>query len=104
MTHNFFNIYFLLFVVNPTFFKVIGKGSGEIADVPERTPASATAQLTPGTKIKIVDKPTNGSILIYLEVVILEGDEVYSQYELQLAARSNGGDQNTIEIQKAKKK
>ena len=90
--------------VNPTFFKVIGKGSGEIADVPERTPASATAQLTPGTKIKIVDKPTNGSILIYLEVDILEGDEVYSQYELQLAARSNGGDQNTIEIQKAKKK
>lgn len=90
--------------VNPTFFKVIGKGSGEIADVPERTPASATAQLTPGTKIKIVDKPTNGSILVYLEVDVLEGDEVYSQYELQLAARSNGGDQNTIEIQKAKKK
>lgn len=90
--------------VNPTFFKVIGKGSGEIADVPERTPASATAELTPGTKIKIVDKPTNGSILVYLEVDILEGNEVYSQYELQLAARSNGGDQNTIEIQKAKKK
>ena len=63
-----------------------------------------TIQLTPGTKIKIVDKPTNGSILIYLEVDVLEGDEVYSQYELQLAARSNGGDQNTIEIQKAKKK
>ena len=55
-------------------------------------------------KIKIVDKPTNGSILVYLEVDVLEGDEVYSQYELQLAARSNGGDQNTIEIQKAKKK
>ena len=90
--------------VNPTFFKVIGKGSGEIADEPERIPAGATAQLTPGTKIKIVDKPTNGSIIVYLEVDILEGDEVYSQYVLELVARSNGGEQNTIEIQKAKKK
>ena len=90
--------------VNPTFFKVIGKGSGEIADVPERIPAGATAQLTPGTKIKIVDKPTNGSIIVYLEVDILEGEDVYSQYVLELVARSNGGDQNTIEIQKAKKK
>jgi len=43
-------------------------------------------------------------MIIYLEVDILEGDEVYSQYVLELVARSNGGDQNTIEIQKAKKK
>lgn len=90
--------------VNPTFFKVIGKGSGEIADEPERIPAGATAQLTPGTKIKIVDKPTNGSIIIYLEVDILEGDEVYSQYDLELVMRSNGNKQNTIEIQKSTKK
>ena len=90
--------------VNPTFFKVIGKGSGEIADVPEKTPAGATAQLTPGTKITINDSKTNGSIKIDLEVDILEGEDVYSQYELTLTLRSNGNEQNTIEIEKSTKK
>ena len=90
--------------VNPTFFKVIGKGSGEIADTPERTPAGATAQLTPGTKITIKDDPTYGGLKIKVLVDVLEGNEIYSQYELELVMRSNGNIQNTIEIQKSTKK
>jgi hypothetical protein len=90
--------------VNPTFFKIIGKGSGEIADIPERTPAGATAQLTPGTKITIEDKDSYGGLKINISVDILEGDEVYSQYDLELVMRSNGNKQNTIEIQKSTKK
>jgi len=90
--------------VNPTFFKVIGKGSGEMADVPERTPAGATAQLTPGTKITIEDKDSYGGLKIIVYVDVLEGAEVYSQYELELVMRSNGNEQNTIEIQKSTKK
>ena len=90
--------------VNPTFFKIIGKGSGEIADIPERTPAGATAQLTPGTKITIEDKDSYGGLKIIVYVDVLEGAEVYSQYELELVMRSNGNEQNTIEIQKSTKK
>ena len=90
--------------VNPTFFKVIGKGSGEMAAAPERTPAGATAQLTPGTKITIEDKDSYGGLKIIVYVDVLEGAEVYSQYELELVMRSNGNEQNTIEIQKSTKK
>ena len=90
--------------VNPTFFKVIGKGNGEIADTPERTPAGATAQLTPGTKITIKDEDSYGGLKVKVYVDVLEGDEVYSQYELELVMRSNGNEQNTIEIQKSTKK
>ena len=89
--------------VNPTFFKVIGKGSGEIADIPERTPAGATAQLTPGTKIIIKDEDSYGGLKVKVYVDVLEGDKRYSQYELNLVMRSNGNEQNTIEIQKSTK-
>ena len=90
--------------VNPTFFKLIGKGNGSMASIPERTPAGATAQLTPGTKITIEDKDSYGGLKIDVSVDILEGDEVYSQYDLELVMRSNGNKQNTIEIQKSTKK
>ena len=90
--------------VNPTFFKLIGKSNGSMASVPERTPAGATAQLTPGTKITIQDDSTYGGLKINISVDILEGDEVYSQYDLELVMRSNGNKQNTIEIQKSTKK
>ena len=90
--------------VNPTFFKLIGKSSGAIASDPERTPASATAQLTPGTKITIEDKDSYGGLKINISVDILEGSEVYAQYDLELVMRSNGNKQNTIEIQKSTKK
>ncbi len=90
--------------VNPTFFKLIGKSNGSMASVPERTPAGATAQLTPGTKITIEDKDSYGGLKINISVDILEGDEVYSQYDLELVMRSNGNKQNTIEIQKSTKK
>ena len=90
--------------VNPTFFKLIGKSNGSMASVPERTPAGATAQLTPGTKITIKDDSTYGGLKINISVDILEGDEVYSQYDLELVMRSNGNKQNTIEIQKSTKK
>tara|TARA_R110002060_G_C2125537_1_gene98943 strand:+ start:200 stop:1759 length:1560 start_codon:yes stop_codon:yes gene_type:complete len=90
--------------VNPTFFKVIGNSSGKEASTPEKIPAGATAELSPGTTITIKDGQTNGSIKIDLEVDILVGKDVYSQYALELVLRSNGGSQNTIEIQKAKKK
>ena len=90
--------------VNPTFFKLIGKSSGVIADIPERTPASATAQLTPGTKITIEDKDSYGGLKIKVSVDILEGSKVYSQYDLELVMRSNGNKNNTIEIQKSTKK
>ena len=87
------------------FLNLIGKGSGAIeATVPERTPAGATAQLTPGTKITIEDKDSYGGLKINISVDILEGDEVYSQYDLELVMRSNGNKQNTIEIQKSTKK
>lgn len=75
-----------------------------MADVPERTPAGATAQLTPGTKITIEDKDSYGGLKIIVYVDVLEGAEVYSQYELELVMRSNGNEQNTIEIQKSTKK
>jgi len=90
--------------VNPTFFKLIGKSNGSIASIPERTPAGATAQLTPGTKISIEDKDSYGGLKIDISVDILEGDEVYSQYDLELVMRSNGNKQNTIEIQRSTKK
>ncbi len=90
--------------VNPTFFKLIGKSNGSIASVPERTPAGATAELTPGTKITIEDKDSYGGLRVDVSVDILEGNEVYSQYDLELAMRSNGNKQNTIEIQKSTKK
>jgi hypothetical protein len=90
--------------VNPTFFKLIGKSNGSMAPVPERTPAGATAQLTPGTKITIQDDSTYGGLKINISVDILEGAEVYSQYDLELVMRSNGNKQNTIEIQKSTKK
>ena len=90
--------------VNPTFFKLIGKSNGSIASVPERTPAGATAQLTPGTKITIKDDSTYGGLKINVSLDVLEGDEVYAQYDLELVMRSNGNKQNTIEIQKSTKK
>ena len=90
--------------VNPTFFKLIGKSSGAIASIPERTPAGATAQLTPGTKITIEDKDSYGGLKIKVSVDILEGSEVYAQYDLELVMRSNGNKNNTIEIQKSTKK
>ena len=90
--------------VNPTFFKLIGISSGKIADIPERTPAGATAQLSKGTKITIKDDPTYGGLKINISVDILEGDKVYSKYDLELVMRSNGNKQNTIEIQKSTKK
>ena len=90
--------------VNPTFFKIIGKSNGTMASVPERTPAGATAQLTPGTKITIEDKDSYGGLKINISVDILEGSEVYAQYDLELVMRSNGNKQNTIEIQKSTKK
>ena len=90
--------------INPTFFKLIGKSNGSMASIPERTPAGATAQLTPGTKITIEDKDSYGGLKIDVSVDILEGDEVYAQYDLELVMRSNGNKQNTIEIQKSTKK
>ena len=89
--------------VNPTYFKLIGKSSGAEADVPEKFPAGATAKLTPGTKIKIYDGDKNGALIIDMTVDIMVGDDKVSQYQLKISARSNGGDQNTIEISKAKK-
>jgi len=89
--------------VNPTYFKLIGKTDGSIADVPEKFPAGATAKLTPGTKIKIYDGDKNGALIIDMTVDIMVGDDKVSQYQLKVSARSNGGDQNTIEISKAKK-
>tara|TARA_B100000768_G_C11169081_1_gene327887 strand:- start:188 stop:913 length:726 start_codon:yes stop_codon:yes gene_type:complete len=90
--------------VNPTYFKLIGKNNGEEANVPEPFPAGATAKLTPGTKIKIYDGDNNGALIIDMNVDIMVGDDRISQYELKISARSNGGEQNTIEISKAKKK
>ena len=89
--------------VNPTYFKLIGKTDGSTADTPEKFPAGATAKLTPGTKIKIYDGNKNGSLIIDMTVDIMVGDDKISQYQLKISARSNGGDQNTIEISKAKK-
>ena len=90
--------------VNPTYFKLIGKTDGSTADIPEKFPAGATAKLTPGTKIKIYDGDNNGALIIDMNVDIMVGDDKVSQYDLKISARSNGGDQNTIEISKAKKK
>ena len=90
--------------VNPTYFKVIGKSNGEEADKPARYPAGATAELTPGTEITIKDGSKNGSLIIKLTVDVKEGDKVTDVYDLEVTARSNGGKQNTIEIQKAKKR
>ena len=90
--------------VNPTYFKVIGKSNGEEANIPEKFPAGATAELTPGTNITIKDGSKNGSLIVSLTVDVKEGDEIISVYDLELTARSNGGKQNTIEIQKAKKR
>ena len=90
--------------VNPTFFKIIGKSNGSIASTPAKYPAGSTAQLTPETTIEIKDGSRNGSLIVSLEVDILNGSEVEKSYELELVARSNGGKQNTIEIQKATKK
>jgi len=90
--------------INPTFFKLIGKSNGSIASIPERIPAGSTAQLTPGTKITIEDKDSYGSLKIYVSVDILEGKDVYAQYDLELVMRSNGNKQNTIEIEKSTKK
>ena len=89
---------------NPTFFKIIGKSNGSIANIPDKYPAGATAQLTPGTNIEIKDGSKNGSLIVHLEVDILNGPEVEKSYVLELVARSNGNKQNTIEIQKATKK
>ena len=90
--------------VNPTFFKLIGKSNGSVAEIPAKYPAGATAQLTPGTVIEIKDGSKNGSLIVSLEVDILNGPEVEKSYQLELVARSNGGKQNTIEIQRAVKK
>ncbi len=38
-----------------------------------------------------------------MTVDIMVGDDKISQYQLKISARSNGGEQNTIEISKAKK-
>jgi len=89
--------------VNPTYFKLIGKNDGSTADIPEKFPAGATAKLTKGSKIKIYDGDKNGALIIDMTVDIMVGDDKVSQYQLKVSARSNGGDQNTIEISKAKK-
>ena len=94
----------MTFFYNPTFFKIIGKSNGSIANIPDKYPAGATAQLTPGTNIEIKDGSKNGSLIVHLEVDILNGPEVEKSYVLELVARSNGNKQNTIEIQKATKK
>jgi hypothetical protein len=87
--------------VNPTFFKITGNSTGE-PTTPSIFPASATSRLTPGTKIIIEDRPTNGEIGISVSIDIMKGDEVINQKKLVVVARNNGGAQGTIDLKPGK--
>lgn len=87
--------------VNPTFFKITGNSSGKPTS-PSKFPAGATARLTPGTKIVIEDRPTNGEISISISIDIMEGNEVKDTKKLIVVARNNGGKQGTIDLKPGK--
>jgi len=87
--------------VNPTFFKITGKSTGEPSN-PTTFPASATSRLTPGTKIVIEDRATNGEIGISISVDIMKGNEVIDTKKLVVVARNNGGAQGTIDLKPGK--
>jgi len=87
--------------VNPTFFKITGNSSGK-PTTPSKFPAGATARLTPGTKIVIEDRPTNGEIGISISIDIMEGNEVKDTKKLIVVARNNGGKQGTIDLKPGK--
>jgi len=87
--------------VNPTFFKITGKSTGEPTK-PSKFPAAATSRLTPGTKIVIEDRPTNGEIGISISVDIMEGNEVIDSKKLVVVARNNGSVQGTIDLKPGK--
>ena len=77
-------------------------GKETIDCIADRNPLKSGCY-TPGTKIKIYDGNKNGALIIDMTVDIMVGDDKISQYQLKISARSNGGEQNTIEISKAKK-
>ena len=87
--------------VNPTFFKITGTSTGEPTK-PTIFPASATSRLTPGTKIVIEDRPTNGEIGISISVDIMKGNKVIDTKKLVVVARNNGGAQGTIDLKPGK--
>jgi hypothetical protein len=87
--------------VNPTFFKITGKSTGE-PTTPSKFPAAATSRLTPGTKIVIEDRPTNGEIGISISIDIMKGNEVIDTKKLVVVARNNGGKQGTIDLKPGK--
>jgi hypothetical protein len=87
--------------VNPTFFKITGNSTGE-PTTPSIFPAAATSRLTPGTKIVIEDRPTNGEIGISISVDIMKGNEVIDTKKLVVVARNNGGAQGTIDLKPGK--
>ena len=87
--------------VNPTFFKITGKSTGE-PTTPSKFPAAATSRLTPGTKIVIEDRPTNGEIGISISIDIMEGDKVIDTKKLVVVARNNGSKQGTIDLKPGK--
>ena len=87
--------------VNPTFFKITGNSTGEPTK-PTIFPASATSRLTPGTKIVIEDRPTNGEIGISISVDIMKGNKVIDTKKLVVVARNNGGAQGTIDLKPGK--
>ena len=87
--------------VNPTFFKITGNSSGT-PTTPSKFPAGASARLTPGTKIIIDDRPTNGEIGISISIDIMIGNEVKDTKKLIVVARNNGGKQGTIDLKPGK--
>jgi hypothetical protein len=87
--------------VNPTFFKITGNSSGK-PTTPSKFPAGASARLTPGTKIIIEDRPTNGEIGVSISIDIMEGNEVKDTKKLIVVARNNGGKQGTIDLKPGK--
>jgi|688.fasta_scaffold211807_2 hypothetical protein len=87
--------------VNPTFFKITGNSSGN-PTTPSKFPAGAASRLTPGTKITIDDRPTNGEIGISISIDIMKGNEVIDTKKLTVVARNNGGKQGTIDLKPGK--
>ena len=87
--------------VNPTFFKITGKSSGESGSV-EIFERGATVGLhnVDGSyePIEIIDTPTFGGLK--LSFLLDKGGE---SYNVLLNARNNGTSQGTLEIQKIKK-
>tara|TARA_R110000796_G_scaffold235569_1_gene354605 strand:+ start:267 stop:1868 length:1602 start_codon:yes stop_codon:yes gene_type:complete len=84
--------------VNPTFFKVTGNPKGEATIT--RYPAESTSELTKDKPIIIIDKPTAGSIQILISMTSLDPKtDSTKNFNYSMNIRSNGGIQNTIELQ-----